>query len=102
MALPPWLRAARGPLTIALIAAVLIWNLIFDLFLGQSERQYLWRKAVHALGEGHDVTLDGTIADGVRDGAWAATGWTTLVVLSILLAAWFGWRAGRRSNTPTD
>jgi hypothetical protein len=102
MALPPSLRAARGPLAIALVAAILIWNLIFDLFLGQSERQYLWRKAVHALGEGHDVTLSGTIADGVRDGAWAATAWTTLVVLSILLAAWLGWRAGRRSNASTD
>jgi len=98
MALPPWLRAARAPLTIALIAAVLIWNLIFDLFLGQAERQYLWRKTVYALGEGHDVTLDGTIADGVRDGAWAASGWTLLVIASILLAAWLGYRAGRRAS----
>jgi hypothetical protein len=96
---PTWVRDARGPLVIALVVAVLIWNLIFDLFLGQAERQYLWAKASHALGEGRDVTLDGTIADGIRDGAWAASTWTAIVVLAILTAAWLGYRAGSRRGT---
>ena len=78
------------------VAAILVWNLIFDLWLGQAERQYLWKKAAHALGEARDVTLDGSIAVAVREGAWVATAWTAVVVASILLAAWLGYRAGRR------
>jgi hypothetical protein len=93
----PW-RAARGPAVVALLTAILVWNLIFDLWLGQAERQYLWKKAAHALGEARDVTLDGSIAVAVREGAWVATAWTALVVASILLAAWLGYRTGRRTG----
>ena len=92
------LRAARGPAAVALIAAILNWTLIFDLWLGQAERQYLWNKAAHALGEARDVTLDGSIAVAVREGAWVATAWTGVVVASVLLAGWLGYRAGRRAG----
>ena len=90
-----WLRAARGPAVVALVAGVLVWNLVFDLWLGQAERQYLWNKAAHALGEAGDVTLDGSMAVAIREGAWVASGWTVLVVAAIGLAAWLGYRAGR-------
>jgi len=93
-------RAARGPVVVALVAAILVWNLVFDLWLGQAERQYLWRKAAHALGEARDVTLDGSMAVAVREGAWVATAWTAVVIGSILLAAWLGYRAGRRHAAP--
>lgn len=93
-----WPRRAAGPLAVALVAAILVWNLIFDLVLGQAERQYLWRKAAHALGEARDVTLDGSIAAGIREGAVIATGWTAIVVAAILVAAWLGYRAGRRAD----
>jgi hypothetical protein len=88
-------RAARGPAIVALLTAVLVWNLIFDLWLGQAERQYLWKKAAHALGESRDVTLDGSIAVAVREGAWVATWWTVGVVAAIALAAWLAYRGGR-------
>jgi len=93
----PW-RAARGPAIVAALAGILIWNLIFDLWLGQAERQYLWKKAAHALGETRDVTLDGSIAVAVREGAWVATVWTAVVVGSVLLAGWLGYRAGRANR----
>ena len=89
-------RAARGPAVVALLAAILVWNLVFDLWLGQAERQYLWKKAAHALGESRDVTLDGSMAVAVREGAWVATAWTMVIVGAIALAAWLGYRAGRR------
>jgi len=91
----PW-RAARGPAIVALLTAILVWNLIFDLWLGQAERQYLWKKAAHALGEARDVTLDGSIAVAVREGAWVATYWTAFIVGMIGLAGWLGYRAARR------
>jgi hypothetical protein len=93
----PW-RAARGPAIVGSVVAIFVWNLVFDLWLGQAERQYLWKKAAHALGEGRDVTLDGSMAVAVREGAWVATWWTVGVVAAIALAAWLGWRAGRASS----
>jgi hypothetical protein len=88
-------RAVRGPAAIAAVTAILVWNLIFDLWLGQAERQYLWNKAAHALGERRDVTLDGSMAVAIREGAWVATAWTAVVVGAIALASWASYRAGR-------
>jgi hypothetical protein len=89
-------RAARGPAIVALLTAILVWNLVFDLWLGQAERQYLWKKAAHALGEGRDVTLDGSMAVAVREGAWVATWWTFGIIGAIVLASLLAYRAGRR------
>ena len=89
-------RAVRGPAAIALGVGVLVWNLVFDLWLGQAERQYLFKKAAHALGEGRDVTLDGSMDVAIRDGAWVATAWTAVVVGAVCLAWWLGYRTGRR------
>ena len=95
-------RAARGPAIVALLTAILVWNLIFDLWLGQAERQYLWKKAANALGEGRDVTLDGSMAVAEREGAWVATCWTAFVVGMIALAAWLAYRTGRRAGAEAD
>lgn len=97
----PW-RAWRWPAAVAAITAVFVWNLVFDLWLGQAERQYLWKKAAHALGEARDVTLDGSIAVAVQEGAWVATWWTLGVVAAIALASALAYRAGKRaaSNGP--
>ena len=94
-------RAVRGPAIVALLTAILVWNLVFDLWLGQAERQYLWKKAAHALGETRDVTLDGSMAVAEREGAWVATCWTAFVVGMIGLAAWLAHRSGRRIGADT-
>jgi hypothetical protein len=95
-------RAARGPAVVALIAAIFVWNLVFDLWLGQAERQYLWKKAAHALDGSRDVTLDGSIAVAVREGAWVASWWTLGVVAAIALAAALAYRAGKRAASPRE
>jgi len=82
---------------LAIVCGGLIWNLVFDLWLGQVERQYLWEQARYELGLGRRVSLKGMMNQAVRDAAWIASAWTLLVVSSIIGAAFFGYREGRRA-----
>lgn len=81
---------------LALVAGGLIWLLVFDLWLGQVERQYLWETARAELRLGERVSLKGSMAQATRDAAWIASGWALLVVAAILGAGLFGYREGRR------
>lgn len=91
-----WWRVFRWPLAAAALAAVVVWNLVFDLWLGQGERQYLWEQARHALGEGPPVSLAGWAASAVRSGLVVATIWAVLVAAAVLAAAWLAHRATLR------
>ena len=79
---------------VALVCGAIIWSLVFDLWLGQVERQYLYEEARHELGLGPYASLKGMMNQAVHDGAWIATGWTALVVLCIFGAAIYGYRRG--------
>jgi hypothetical protein len=92
----PLRHALAWPGVIAAAAGLLIWNLVFDLWVGQGERQYLWERARHRLGEGADVSLDGSMSAVVRSGVWVATSWTVVVVVAILAASFVAYRTGRR------
>ncbi len=88
---------------IALIVGILLWNLIFDLWLGQAERQYLWQQSRADLGLARRVSLKGSMDDAVRWGALTATVWTALVVGAIFGVAWLASRAaGVRSGARLD
>jgi hypothetical protein len=80
---------------VAFVCGGIIWNLVFDLWLGQVERQYLYEEARHELGLGPYASLKGMMNQAVHEGAWIATGWTALVVLSIGGAAFYAYRRGR-------
>jgi hypothetical protein len=81
---------------LAIVCGGLIWNLVFDLWLGQVERQYLWEQARYELGLGRRVSLKGMMDQAVRDAAWIASAWTLLVVAAIMGAGIYGYREGRR------
>lgn len=86
-----WVTAA-----LALVCGGLIWNLVFDLWLGQVERQYLWEQARYELGLGRRVSLKSMMDQAVRDGAWIASGWALLVAAAIALMAAYAYRMGKR------
>jgi hypothetical protein len=90
--------ARRWALTIAAVTAFLVWNLVFDLWLGQGERQYLWEKAKYQMGQGTNVSLEGSMASSMRDGFWVATTWATVVGGAILLASYLSYRAASRGR----
>ena len=82
---------------VAGVASGLIWNLVFDLWLGQAERQYLWENARHELRLGPAVSLKAMMDEARTSGVWVATAWSLLVALAIALAAWYAYRQGRKS-----
>jgi hypothetical protein len=88
--------ARRWTIAIALVAGFLVWNVVFDLWLGQGERQYLWERAKHEMGRGRGVSLQGSMEVSIRDGATVATCWALLVVAAVLSAAYLSFRLGRR------
>lgn len=90
--------ARRWAVAIALVIGFFVWNVIFDLWLGQGERQYLWENAKHDLGRGPGVSLKGSMAVSIRDGAFVASVWALLVVAAVLGAAYLSFRLARRTS----
>jgi len=82
-------------LSLALVTGVGIWLLVFDMWLGQVERQYLWENARHELRIGPAVSLKAMVDEGRAMGARVATGWTAMVVAAILLAGRYGYVKGK-------
>ena len=82
-------------LVIVAVTAGLIWNLVFDLWLGQVERQYLWENERHQQHIGPAVSLKAMMDAGTSAGFWVASGWSLLVALAILVAAWYAYRQGK-------
>ena len=80
---------------IAGLTALVIWLLVFDLWLGQVERQYLWENAQHELHLGPAVSLEAMMDQGRSTGAWVASGWSLLVAAAIAGAARYAYVRGR-------
>lgn len=88
-------RAAVVTLVIAGVTAALVWLLVFDMWLGQVERQYLYANARHDLHLGPAVSLKAMMDDGRVAGAWVASGWSLLVAVAIVAAARYAYVRGR-------
>jgi hypothetical protein len=83
---------------LAIVIGGLIWNVVFDLWLGQVERQYLWEQARAELGQARRVSLKSMMDQATREGAWIASAWALLIVAAIIGAGVYGYREGRRSS----
>ena len=91
-------RATVVTVVLAGIVAVAIWLLVFDMWLGQVERQYLWENARHELNLGPAVSLKAMMDDGRATGARVATAWSALVGGAILLAGRYAYGKGRTAG----
>jgi hypothetical protein len=88
-------QAAVMTLVLALVVGAAIWLLVFDMWLGQVERQYLFENAWHELKRGPAVSLKAMVDEGRAMGARVATGWAALVAAAILLAGRYGYVKGK-------
>jgi hypothetical protein len=96
----PRRRAAVVTAAVAIVAGGLIWNLVFDMWLGQVERQYLFETARHELNLGPAVSLQSMMAEARSNAFWVATAWTALVSVSIAFAGWYAYRQGTAAHKP--
>jgi hypothetical protein len=83
---------------LAIICGGLVWLVVFDLWLGQVERQYLWEQSQSELGLTRRVSLKSMMSQASREGAWIASAWALLVAAAIVAAGAFGFREGRRQG----
>jgi hypothetical protein len=91
-------RAVIVTLVIAAVAGGLIWLLVFDMWLGQVERQYLWENARHELNLGPAVSLKAMMDEGRATAARVATAWGAGVAAAVLLAGYYGYTKGRTAG----
>jgi hypothetical protein len=81
-----------------LVVGVLLWNGIFDLYIGRGVREYLHLRAEFELGVGPEPSMAAVMARAQRRGAAAASIWAAGVAacgwLTIVLAS--------RSRAPVD
>ncbi len=82
-------------LLLALAAGAAIWMLVFDMWLGQVERQYLWENARHELNQGPAVSLKAMMDEGRATGARVATGWSFFVAAAIVFVGRYAFRKGK-------
>ena len=92
-------RGAVVAVALALTAAVLVWNGIFDLHVSRGEKQYLIEEARFRLGERSAPSMSAIMADTVRDGARRATWWGLVVFGLSLGASYAAARPHRRPPT---
>lgn len=85
-------------LLVAAIAGIVIWLLVFDMWLGQVERQYLWENARHEMNAGPEVSLKAMMAEGQSAAARVATGWSVLVAAVILIIGRYAYNRGRSAG----
>lgn len=77
-----------------LIAAV-AWNGLYDLFLLARTRRYLYNQALQLASGAPPIDLSQAMAAGVRDAAWTATLWASLLLLAAMVTL-------RRARTIAD
>lgn len=68
-----------------LVLAILLWNGVYDMTLGEGIKEYLFRSALHEAGRGPRVTIAAVLDPFIFDALWVSTFWASLVMLAGLL-----------------
>ncbi len=81
------------------IAAVVVWNGLYDLLLARSTETYLFRAAIHRAGLGPPVDLTAAMDYAVLNAVWLSTLWAGVLLVAGLVtvraARWLPASAGR-------
>jgi hypothetical protein len=81
----PLHRRERFAVGLWVLAAVVVWNGLYDLLLARSTQNYLFRTAIHQAGLGPAVDLTSAMDYAVLQAVWLSTLWAGLLLLAGLL-----------------
>lgn len=91
---PAQVRRERALVGLWLVMAVLLWNGVYDMTVGEGIKEYLFRSALHEAGRAPAVAIASVLDPYIFDAAWVSTFWASLVMLAGLLTI----RVMRRSD----
>ena len=89
-------RRERFAVGFWIVAAVVVWNGLYDLLLARSTEAYLFRTAIHTAGLGPPVDLTSALDYAVIHAVWLSTLWAGVLLIAGLVFI----RLGGRTNTP--
>jgi hypothetical protein len=78
-------RRERFAVGFWLMAAVGVWNGLYDLLLAKSTETYLFRAAIHQAGLGPPVDLTAAMDYAVAHAVWLSTLWTGVLLIAGLI-----------------
>ena len=78
-------RNERIAVTIWVIAAVVVWNGVYDLLMTRGIKDYLLRQALHQAGKGPDVSMTALIDLAITEATWVSTLWASVILLAGLM-----------------
>lgn len=87
-------RRERALVGLWLVLAVLLWNGVYDMTLGEGIKEYLFRSALHEAGRAPGVSIASVLDPYLFEAAWVSTFWACLVMLAGLVTI----RAMRKSS----
>lgn len=76
------------------VLAILLWNGVYDMTVGEGIKEYLFRSALHEAGRAPMVSIASVLDPYIFEALWVSTFWACLVMLAGLLTI----RAMRRSH----
>lgn len=91
---PDQVKRERALVVLWLVMALLLWNGVYDMTVGEGIKEYLFRSALHEAGRAPNVSIASVLDPYIFDAAWVSTFWASLVMLAGLLTI----RVMRRSH----
>jgi hypothetical protein len=87
-------RRERFAVGFWVVAAVVVWNGLYDLLLARSTETYLFRAAIHHAGLGPPVDLTSAMDYAVVNAVWLSTLWaSTLLIAGLATIRFFRLKA---------
>lgn len=81
----PRSRREGALLGLWVVLALLLWNGIYDMTLGEGIKEYLFRSALHEAGRAPRVSIASVLDPYIFDAVWVSTFWASLVMLAGLV-----------------
>ena len=78
-------RRERALVGLWIVLAILLWNGIYDMTVGEGIKEYLFRSALHDAGRAPNVSIASVLDPYIFEAAWVSTFWACLVMLAGLV-----------------